>query len=98
MHGFLFYFIWYRSGRTINSSANVFVFGDFNIHQKYRLTYSGRTDIPGELSYIFSISVHLTQMVNFPNLILDCDSLSPALLDSFLFLALVLAVQCLSLH
>ena len=39
---------------SINSSANVFVFGDFNIHHKDWLTYSGET---GEtwwmLSYFF---------------------------------------------
>ena len=29
---------------SINPSANVFVFGDFNIHHKDWLTYSGRTD------------------------------------------------------
>ena len=50
----------------INPSANVFVFEDFNIHQKGWLTYSGRTDRPGELWYNFSISNDLTQMVNFP--------------------------------
>ena len=33
----------------INPSANVFVFGDFNIHHKDWLTHSGRTDQPGEL-------------------------------------------------
>ena len=41
---------------SINPSANVFVFGDFNIHHKDWLTYSGRTDRPGELCYNFSIS------------------------------------------
>ena len=34
---------------SINPSANVFVFGDFNVHQKDWLTYSGGTDQPGEL-------------------------------------------------
>ena len=34
--------------------------------------------------YNFSISNDLTQMVNFPTWILDCDSHSPALLDLFL--------------
>ena len=34
---------------SINPSANVFVFGDFNIHHKDWLTYSGGTDWPGEL-------------------------------------------------
>ena len=34
---------------SINSSANVFVFGDFNVHHKDWLTYSSGTDRPGEL-------------------------------------------------
>ena len=33
---------------SINPSANVFVFGDFNIHHKDWLTYSGGMDRPGE--------------------------------------------------
>ena len=46
---------------SINSSANVFTFGDFNVHHKDWLTYSGGTDKPGELCYNFS-NDH-TQMV-----------------------------------
>ena len=69
---------------SINSSANVFVFGDFNVHHKDWLTYSSGTDRPGELFYNFSISNDLTQMVDFPTRIPDCDSHSPALLDLFL--------------
>ena len=76
----------------INPYANVFVFGDFNVHHKDRLTYSGGTDQPGELCYKFSISNDLTQMVNFPTRIPDCDSHSPALLDFFL-LMLVFVLQ-----
>ena len=68
----------------INPSANVFVFGDFNMHHKDWLTYSGGTDWSGEFCYNFSFSKDLTQMVNFPTQILDCDSQSPALLDLFL--------------
>ena len=68
---------------SINPSANVFVFGNFNIHHKDWLTYSGETDGAGELCYNFSISNDLTQMVNFPTRIPDCDSHSPALLDLF---------------
>ena len=75
----------------------MFVFGDFNIHHKDWLTYSGGTDRPGELCYNFSISNDLTQMVNFPTRIPDCDSHSPALLDFFL-LTLVFVLQWLSLH
>ena len=59
----------------INPSA-VFVFGDFNIHHKDWLTYSGGTDRPGELCYNFSITNDLTQMVNFPSWISNCDSQS----------------------
>ena len=61
----------------ISPSANVFVFGDFNIHHKDWLTYSGGTDRPGELCYNFSITNDPTQIVNFP-------THRPALLDFFL--------------
>ena len=70
---------------SINPTASIFVFGDFNVHYKDWLTYSGGTDRPAELCYNFSISNDLTQMVNFPTRIPDCDSHSPTLLDLFLF-------------
>ena len=69
---------------SINPSANVFVFGDFNVHLKDWLTYSGGTDRSGELCYNFSRSNDLTQMVNLPTRIPDCDSHSAALLDLFI--------------
>ena len=69
---------------SINPTANVIVFGDFNIHHKDWLTYSGGTDKPGELCYNFAISNNLTHIINFPTWIPDCDSHSPALLDYFL--------------
>ena len=55
------------------------------VHHKDRLTCSGATDRPGELCYnsIF-ISNDLTQILNFPTQIPDCDSHSPALLDLYL--------------
>ena len=62
----------------------MFFIGAFNVHHKDWLTYSGGTERPGELCYNFSISNDLTQMVNFPSWIPDCDSHSPALLDLFL--------------
>ena len=65
-------------------AANFFVFGDFNVHHKYWLTYSGGTDRSGELCYNFPTSNELTQIVNFPTRIPDCDSHIPALLDLFL--------------
>ena len=74
---------------SINQSANMFVFGDFNVHNKDWLVYSGGTDIPGEslLQFFYlkwPYSDDLTQMVNVPTRIPHCDSHSPALLDSFL--------------
>ena len=38
---------------SINPSANVFVFGDLNVHHKDCQTYFGGTGRPGELCYIF---------------------------------------------
>ena len=60
------------------------MFGDFNVHHKDWLIYSGGADRPGELCYNFSISNYLTQMVNFSTRIPDSDSHSPALLDLFI--------------
>ena len=74
---------------SINLSANVFVFGDFNIHLKDWLTYSGGTDRPASTAF--------TQMVKSPTRISDYDSYSPALLDFFL-LTLLFFLQWLSFH
>ena len=68
---------------SIDPSA-VFIFGDFNVHHKDWLTYSGGIDRPDEFCYNFSILNDLNQMVNFPTRIPDCDSDRPALLDLFL--------------
>ena len=68
----------------INPSGYVFDLGDVNVHHKDWLTYSGATDRPGKLCYNFSISNDVTQIVNFPTRIPDCDSHSPALLKLFL--------------
>ena len=69
---------------SINPSATIFVCGDFNVNHNDWLTYSSGTDRPGELCYNFSISNDLTQIVNFPTRIPDCDSHSPGLLDLFI--------------
>ena len=69
---------------SINLSTNVFVFGDFNVHHKDWLTYSGGTDRSGQLCHKFSISNELIQMVKFPTRIPDCDSHSPTFLDLFI--------------
>ena len=76
---------------SINPSANVFVFGDFNIHHKDWLTYSGGTDRPGKLCYNFSIS-------NDPLGSLTV-TLTVLLFWIYLFLlTLVFVLQWLSLH
>ena len=80
---------------SVNPSA-VFVFGDFNVHHKDWLTYSGEIDRPGELRYNFSILNNITQIVNFPPQIPDCDSDCPAFFNFFL-LTLVFILQWLSL-
>ena len=57
---------------SINPSTNAFVCGDFIVHHQDWLTYSG------------VISNDLTQVVNFPTQIPDCDSNSPIVLDILL--------------
>ena len=69
---------------SIIPSANLFVLGKFNVHDKDWLTYSEGTDRPGKLCHIFSVIKEVTQMVNFPTWIPNCDSDSPALLDLFI--------------
>ena len=68
----------------INPSANVFVFGDFNVDYKDWVTYSDGTDKPYKLYYNFSIPNDLTQIVKSLIRIPECDSHSPALLDLLL--------------
>ena len=81
---------------SINPSANVFVFGKINIH------HSHPTGLPilVKLIYLLAIIISndLTQMVNFPTCIPDCDSHSPALLVYLFLLILVFALQRLFLH
>ena len=50
---------------SINSSANVFVFVDFNVHHKDWFLYSGRTDRPGELCYNFISQMTLLRWLTF---------------------------------
>ena len=82
---------------SINPSANVFVFGDFNVHHKDWLSYSGGTDRPGELCYNFSISNDLTHIVNLPTRF--PVTLTVLLFWIYLFLLmLVFVLQWLFLH
>ena len=79
---------------SINPSANVFVFGYFNVHHYDWLTYSGGTDRSCELCYNFSISNGLTQMVNFPTRIPGFLTVLLCWIDLFL-LTLVFVLQWL---
>ena len=83
---------------SINPSAIVFVFGDFNIHHKDWLTYSGGTDRPGELCYHFAISNDLTHIVTF--LLGSLTVILTVLLFwiSFFLLMQVFVLQWSSLH
>ena len=83
---------------SINPSANVFVFREFNVHHKDWLYDSSGTDSTGEPCYNFSISNDLTQMVNFL-LVSQTVILTVLLFWIYLFLlTLVFVLQLLSLH
>ena len=84
MHGFWFISSNIDKFLSVNPSANMFVFGDFNVHHKDFLNCFVGTDKPGELCYDFSVSNDLTQVVNFPTRTPDCDSHSPPFLDLFI--------------
>ena len=83
---------------SIYPSANIFVFGDFNVHHKDWLTYSGGTDRSGELCYNFSIANNPTHIVNFPTQIQDVILTVLLFWISFFLLMLVFVLQSLSLH
>ena len=83
---------------SVNPSADVFVFGDFNVHHKDWLTCSGGTDKSGELCYNFSISNDLIQMGNVPTQIPDRYSHGTPFCIYFFLLTLVFVLQWLSLH
>ena len=83
---------------SINPSANVFVFGDFNVHHKDWLTYSGGTD-----RLVNSVIVFLSQITLFRWLtfLLRSQAVIFTVLVfwiSFFLLTLVFILQWLSLH
>ena len=84
LHSVSYFFFLYRSPSlslcTIFDSISSNI-DEVLVHHKDWLTYSGGTDWPGELWYNFFISNDLTQIVNFPTRIPNCDSHGPALLD-----------------
>ena len=77
---------------SINPSADVFVFGDFNIYHKDWLTYSSGTDRPGELLQFFYLKRPYSDRIADLTLIV-------LLFWIYLFLLTILFVlQWLSLH
>ena len=82
---------------SINPSA-VFAFGDFNVHHKDWLNYSGGTDRPGKLCYSFSISNDLNRWLTF---LLESLTVTPTVLlfwISFFLPTQVFVLQWLSLY
>lgn len=73
---------------SVNPSGYSVVFGDSKVRHRDWLTCSGGSDRLGELWYNFTMSNDLTQTVNFPTRIPDCDSPHPALKIYFNFLIL----------
>ena len=83
---------------SIYPSANVFVFGDFNVRNKDLLTYSGGTDQLRELVIIFLSQMTLLGLLTF--LLGSQTVIVIVQLFGFiyLFLMLVFVLQSLSLH
>ena len=71
------------SALTNHPSANIFVFGDFNVHHSGWLHHSS-TDVAGTHAFNFAVSQGLHQTVDFFTRIPDRDDHSPSLLDLFL--------------
>ena len=77
---------------SINPSANAFVFGDFNVHHKGWLTYSGGNDRPGEL--LVTLLRWLTFLLRFLTVTLTVL----VFWICFFLLMLVFVLKWLSLH
>ena len=83
---------------SINPSANVFVFGDFNVHHKDWLTFSGGTDRPGELCYNFYLKWLKRRWLTFLLGTLTVTLTVLLFLISFFLLTLVFVLQWFPLH
>ena len=79
-------------------SANAFTFGDFNVHRKGWLTYSGGTDRPGHLYNFFVSQMTLLGLLTF---LLGSSTVTLTVLlfwIYFFLLTLVFVLQWLSLY
>ena len=82
----------------INPSANVFVFGDINVHYKDWLTYSGGTDGSVELCYNFPSQMTLLRWIVFLVRSMTVTLAVLLFLICLFLLMLVFVLQRLSLH
>ena len=90
--------LWIDKVFSINPSANVFFFGDFNVHHKDWLTYSGGTDRLGNSVIIFLSQMTLLRSQGFLPGSLTVI-LTVLLFRIYLFLLTpVFVLQWLSLH
>ena len=80
---------------SISPYANVFVFGNFNVHQRDWLIYSGKVDRPSELCYNFSISNAQMTVLRWLAFLLGflTVTLTVLLFWFYIFLLLLLFVQ-----
>ena len=69
---------------THQPSANICVFGDFNVHHIPWLVHSNHTDVVGIECFNFSVAYNLTQIVSSPTRIPDAPGQFPSLLDLYL--------------
>ena len=65
-------------------TAEVAVFGDFNVHNTEWLQHSRSTDLSGQLAHQFALSQNLSQIVESPTRVPDRDGDTGYLLDLFL--------------
>ena len=84
---------------SVNSSANVFVFGGFKVHRKDWLTYPGGTDRPFEFCYNFLFLSNAVEIVNFHTRIPDWFSQACSLkLLSTIFYQIFISFQMIALQ
>ena len=81
-----------------NPSANVFVFWEFKVHHKGWLINFGGTYRPGLLFCQTDSKHDLTQVVNYPTWLPDCNSHSPAFRIYCIFFLTLDGFQWLFLH
>ena len=86
---------------SINPSANLFVFGEFNVHHKDWITCFGGTDRPDELCYNFSHNLSPMTLLRWFTFLLRSLTVTLTVLLFWIYLFLLMLIfvlQRLSLH